>query len=256
MQRIVRALKFCTSNKCFGPNCGRSFKDAAERKAHYVREHGFYKSNDKPPPTRRKSALKKGQFKPGVKFSKVNRVQSEDGGEEDDDSCIDSEVSSDSSMSVDRPPKSLVWKDRPRIRPMTLRLNPTSATPQPQSRRSKRHPSRHPSHLLRRQSQHKLFNLLYHRGKERSYHGHMDQDCRVLGHIPARNGTTQTLRNRTSMTISRDQRPHQIPVGHSQSPNTKIATHRPSRPVTLSSQETSMMASPPGKTESNQARAR
>ena len=96
----------------------------------------------------------------------------------------------------------------------------------------------------------------YHRGKERSYHGHMDQDCRVLGHIPARNGTTQTLRNRTSMTISRDQRPHQIPVGHSQSPNTKIATHRPSRPVTLSSQETSMMASPPGKTESNQARAR
>ncbi len=84
----------------------------------------------------------------------------------------------------------------------------------------------------------------------------MDQDYRVLGHIPARNGTTQTLRNRTSMTISRNQRPHRIPVGHSQSPNTKIATHRPTRPVTLSSQETSMMTSPPGKTESNQARAR
>jgi hypothetical protein len=79
-----------------------------------VREHGFYKSNDKQPPAGRKSALKKGQSKPGVKFSKVNRVQSEDGGEEDDDSCIDSEVSSDSSMSVDRPPKSLVWKDRPK----------------------------------------------------------------------------------------------------------------------------------------------
>ena len=57
--------------------------------------------------------MKKGQSKPGVKFSKVNRVQSEDGGEEDDDSCIDSE---DSSMSVDRPPKSLVWKDRNKSR--------------------------------------------------------------------------------------------------------------------------------------------
>ena len=54
----------------------------------------------------RKSALKKGQPKPGGKFSKVNRVQSEDGGDKDNDSCIDSEVSSDSSMSVDRPPKS------------------------------------------------------------------------------------------------------------------------------------------------------
>jgi hypothetical protein len=92
--------KFCTSTKCFEPNSGKSFKDAAERKAHYVREHGFYKSNDKQPPVGRKSSMKKGQSKPGVKFSKVNRVQSEDGGEEDDDSCIDSEVSSDSSMSV------------------------------------------------------------------------------------------------------------------------------------------------------------
>ena len=60
--------------------------------------------------------MRKGQSKPGVKYSKVNRVQSEDGGEEDDDSCIDSEVSSDSSMSVDRPPKSLVWKDRHKSR--------------------------------------------------------------------------------------------------------------------------------------------
>ena len=108
--------KWCTSTKCYEPNCGKSFKDAAERKAHYVREHGFYKSNDTQPPAGRKSSLKKGQSKPGVKFSKVNRVQSEDGGEEDDDSCIDSEVSSDSSMSVDRPPKSLVWKDRPKSR--------------------------------------------------------------------------------------------------------------------------------------------
>ena len=84
-----------------------------------VREHGFYKSDDKQPPAGRKSSLKKGQSKPGVEFSKVNRVQSEDGGEEDEDSCIhsDSEVSSDSSMSVvDRPPKSLVWKDRPKSR--------------------------------------------------------------------------------------------------------------------------------------------
>ena len=92
--------------------------------------------------------MKKGQSKPGVKFSKVNRVQSEDGGEEDDDSCIDSEVSSDSSMSVDRPPKSLVWKDRPKSRKVskirtvstihrTTRLNPSTedttndAAPQP-----------------------------------------------------------------------------------------------------------------------------
>jgi hypothetical protein len=74
-----------------------------------VREHGFYKTDDKQPPAGRKSSLKKGQSKPGVKFSKVNRVQSEDGREEDDDSYIDSEVSSDSSMSVDRPPKSIVW---------------------------------------------------------------------------------------------------------------------------------------------------
>ncbi len=81
-----------------------------------MREHRFYKTDDKQPPAGRKSALKKGQSKPGVKFSKVNRVQSEDGGEEDDYSCIDSEVSSDSSMSVDRPPKSLVWKDRPKSR--------------------------------------------------------------------------------------------------------------------------------------------
>ena len=61
--------------------------------------------------------LKKGQSKPGVKLSKVNRVQSEDGEEEDDDSCIDSEFSSESSsISVDRPPKSIVWKDRPKSR--------------------------------------------------------------------------------------------------------------------------------------------
>ena len=52
------------------------------------------------------------------------------------------------------------------------------------------------------------------------------------------------------MTIRRDL------VGHSQSQNTKIATRRPSSQVTLSSQETSMMTSPPGKTQSNQARVR
>jgi hypothetical protein len=69
------------------------------------REHGFYKSDDKQPPAGRKSSMKKGQSKPGVKFSKVNRVQSEDRGKEDDDSCIDSEVSSDTSkvLSMERP---------------------------------------------------------------------------------------------------------------------------------------------------------
>jgi hypothetical protein len=96
--------KWCTSTKCYEPNCGKSFKDAAERKAHYVREHGFYKTDDKQPPAGRKSALKKGQSKPGVKFSKVNRVQSEDGGEEDDDSCIDSDV--------DRPPSQVLSMER------------------------------------------------------------------------------------------------------------------------------------------------
>ena len=69
-----------TSTKCYEPNCGKSFKDAVERKAHYVREHGFYKTNDKQPPAGRKSSLKKGQSKPGGKFSMVNRVLSEDGG--------------------------------------------------------------------------------------------------------------------------------------------------------------------------------
>jgi len=104
--------KWCTSTKCYEPNCGKSFKDAAERKEHYVREHGFNRSDTKPPAGNKKSPHKKGQLKPAVKFSKVNRVQSEDGEEDDDDSCIDSEVSSDSSMSVDRPPKSITWKNK------------------------------------------------------------------------------------------------------------------------------------------------
>ena len=90
-----------------------------------MREHGFYKTDDKQSPAGRNSALKKGQPKPGVKFSKVNRVQSEDGGEKDDDSCIDSEVSSDSSMSVDHPPKSLVWKGKEGIQDPN-RINHTS----------------------------------------------------------------------------------------------------------------------------------
>jgi hypothetical protein len=108
--------KWCTSTKCYEPNCGKSFKDATERKAHFMREHGFNRSDDKQTSAGKKSSLKKGQSKPGVKFSKVNRVQSEDGQEYDDDSCIDSEVSSDSSMSVERPPKSIIWKDRQQSR--------------------------------------------------------------------------------------------------------------------------------------------
>ena len=50
--------KWCTSTKCYEPNCGKSLKDAAERKAHYVREHGFYKTDDKQAPAGRKSSLK------------------------------------------------------------------------------------------------------------------------------------------------------------------------------------------------------
>ena len=87
-------------------------------------------------------------------------VQSEDGGEEDDDSYIDSEVRSNSSMSVDRPLKSLVWierpksrkvepyqpyigllpdrNQRPRTRQAILRPNQTSVTPRAQSRMNQR----------------------------------------------------------------------------------------------------------------------
>ena len=67
-------------------------------------------------------------------------------------------------------------------------------------RRNKQHRSR--------RSQHRPCNPLYQRGRERSYHTHMDQDCQASG-----------LRCRTSMTIRRYQRPHQILVGHSQFPN-------------------------------------
>jgi hypothetical protein len=112
------------------------------------------------------------------------------------------------------------------------RLNQTSATPQPQSMKSKHRPSRYPSHHLRRQSQHKPSNLPHHREKGRSYHGHMDQDCQGSGHIPARNGTTPTLRSRARTKIRRDL------VGHSQCPNIKTATRNPSRQATQSSQET------------------
>ena len=150
----------------------------------------------------RKSALKKGQSKPGVKSLKVNCVQSEDGGEEDDDSCIDSEVSSESSMSVDRPPKSLVWKDRPksrkaepyqlyigppdwnhrpRTRLVTLRIKQTTATPQSQSRRNKRSPSQ-------RSRWSKPCNPLCLQGGDRGDHGHMDRECQASGHIMAHHG--------------------------------------------------------------------
>ena len=101
-----------------------------------------------------------------AKFSKVNRVQSEDGEEEDDDSWIDSEVSSDSSVSVDRPPKSIVgrtdqsperyprseqcqpyigppkWCHRPRTTLEMPHLKQTTATPRSQPRENKYSPSR------------------------------------------------------------------------------------------------------------------
>ena len=68
------------------------------------------------PEEARSHLLKKGQLEPGVKFSKVNRVKSEDGEEDGDDSCVDSEVSSDSSMSVDRAPKSITWSQKKQSR--------------------------------------------------------------------------------------------------------------------------------------------
>jgi hypothetical protein len=180
-------------------------------------------------------------------------------------------------MSVDRPPKLLVWKDRPKSRKVskirtvstihrTTRLeSPTEDTTNdaaPQSNVSDTaaavdeeqaplKPTSEPppeTSIPAQAVQPPLPSRK--RTKLPLPHGS------GLSGFPARNGTAQTLRNRTSITISCDQRPHQILVGHSQFPNTKIATHRPSRPVTLSSQETSMMTSPPGKTESNQAQAR
>jgi hypothetical protein len=67
--------KWCTSTKCFEPNCGRTFPTADERKAHFISEHGtlgLKPSSSKP----LKSALKDGSKKPKVKFSKAHRLVS------------------------------------------------------------------------------------------------------------------------------------------------------------------------------------
>ena len=99
--------KYCTSTKCFEPNCSKTF---AERKSHYVQEHGTnLRKPHKPAAPGKKSPFKGGKPKQSVKFANVNRVQA-DIDEEDD------EVSSDSSMSVERPPKSIAWKGKPKAR--------------------------------------------------------------------------------------------------------------------------------------------
>ena len=206
--------KWCTSSKCYEPNCGKSFKDAAERKAHYVREHGFYKSDGKQLPAGRKSSLKKGQSKPGVKFSKVNRVQSEDGGQEDDDSCIDSQVSSDSSMSFDRPPKSIVWKDRPKsrkvskIRTVSTKHRTTRLEPPTEDTTSNIAPQANDGDTAVAVEEEQAQPEGPRRatpctGKKEIEECHTDQECQASGHIMANNGTTPTMRSRTSKTIRR-----------------------------------------------------
>ena len=105
--------KWCTSTKCFEPGCGKTFGTADERKAHFISSHGTL--GTKPSPQQPKPAIKNGGKHPRVKFSKTNRVISLVNRVQRDlskecQSDADSEVSSDSSMSVDHEPKSLVWK--------------------------------------------------------------------------------------------------------------------------------------------------
>ena len=108
------STKWCTSTKCFEPNCGRTFATAEERKTHFINEHGTIGAKSSPQKTL-KSALKDGNRKPKVKFSKAQRMVSLANRVQRDldaanQSAEDSEVSSESSMSVDHAPKSLVWK--------------------------------------------------------------------------------------------------------------------------------------------------
>ena len=253
--------KWCTSNKCYEPNCGKSFKDAAERKAHYVREHGFYKSDDKQSPAGRKSSLKKGQSKPGVKFSKVNRVQSEDGGGEDDDSCIDSEVSSDSSMSVDRPPKSLVWKDRPKSRKVskirtvstihrTTRLEPptedTTNDAAPQPNVSDTADAVVEEQALTEPTSEPLIPL-------ETVQPPVPARKKARMVWPPRSGAPgyEMHRGRTYYSETEEQDEHDDPPLQATTSST-----RRSFPVTPSFQETQRMTSPLGEIENNQALAR
>jgi hypothetical protein len=56
------------------------------------------------------------------------------------------------------------------------------------------------------------------------WYGLAGQGRQASGDTEAQNGTTSRPRSRTSKTIRRYQRPHQILVGHSQFPNMKTAT--------------------------------
>ena len=104
--------KYCTSTKCFEKNCGKSFATADERKTHFIETHGFGASST--PPQKIKPALKGSKVKFSSKanrvVSKINRVQTtKEHKEEELESDEDSDISSDSSMEVDRPPKALIW---------------------------------------------------------------------------------------------------------------------------------------------------
>ena len=106
--------KWCTSTKCYESGCGKTFPTAEERKSHFISAHGTFVP--KPQSQQLKPAIKNGGKHPRVKFSKTNRVISlvnrvQRDLSQDKQSDADSEVSSsDSSMSIDREPKSLVWK--------------------------------------------------------------------------------------------------------------------------------------------------
>ena len=167
--------------------------------------------------SRTPQSAKPGQPKPGVKFSKVNRVQSEDGEEEDDDSCIVSEVSND------RPPKSILWKDRPKSKKVskirtvstmhrTTKVEPptkdTTGNAAPQANDGDTEVAAEGEQIKSRPR-----NLQYRQVGDRDDHSHMDRECQASGHTVAHPGTTlavKSMRSVPSTTIRRTQRQHQM----------------------------------------------
>ena len=116
--------KYCTSTKCFEKNCGKTFNTAEERKTHFIEKHGFG-TNTQSPKQQLKPALKGNKVKFSSKVNrvvgKINRVQSNKTRDEEQVSEEeDSDISSDSSMSIDNQPKALIWREN------TNRPSPTS----------------------------------------------------------------------------------------------------------------------------------
>ena len=108
----------CSSPKCYEKNCSKTFASADDRKAHFIKEHGFTSKPTTPP---LKSSLKdsKGNKVKFVKsqrlVGKVHRVQTktpkrQQANDSEDDS--DSSIGSDSSMSVEAAPRALNLEER------------------------------------------------------------------------------------------------------------------------------------------------